>query len=263
MRIRTLEDAKTDQDAFIRTICEYPHDLRLRLVYADWLDENDDGTNGFAARAEFVRLNCEIAAALRPGMDIIDSPEFGRQEVLFSDHIMRWRMECAVNLLPHWAKRNHYTGDVCAIWRSGFVEEIRCPLDWWVGGDCECFTNEPDAGCDTCHGTGRTPANGPAVVSRHPVTKVVCSDFQQPTKSNPHLADLHGSPYWYWPYHRQLSDEIMTSDHITRVTSPQIPSREVRRFDYPEAAVEALNRALVDWARKNVGLTPIPWEVSR
>jgi hypothetical protein len=144
--------------------------------------------------------------------------------------------------------------------RNGFVQDIRCPLAWWVGGECPCFTNEPDAGCDACHGTGRTPASGPAVVSRHPVTRVEVTNLK-PTESNPHLADLHGSRYWYWPYHGQLPDEIMASDHITRVTSPQIPSREVRRFASPEAAVEALSRVLVDWARKRAGLTSIPWEV--
>ena len=30
----------TDGEAFIRAICDAPHDKELRLVYGDWLEEN-------------------------------------------------------------------------------------------------------------------------------------------------------------------------------------------------------------------------------
>jgi len=128
---------------------------------------------------------------------------------------------------------------------NGFVQEIRCPLSWWIGGECECFTNEPDAHCPTCHGTGRTPANGPAVVSRQPVTRVVVSD-----------ADLflmeRGGMFWW------RDGTIYDSRSGTTLPPDACPDGE-----YPtrEAAVEALSRALVDWARKEAGLTPTKWEV--
>src|SRR5262245_71652 len=42
--------------AFLEAIREAPEDDTPRLVYADWLDDHGD-----EARAEFVRLQCELA----------------------------------------------------------------------------------------------------------------------------------------------------------------------------------------------------------
>jgi uncharacterized protein (TIGR02996 family) len=46
----------SDRDALIRAVYAAPADDAPRLVYADWLDEHDD-----PARAEFIRLQCELA----------------------------------------------------------------------------------------------------------------------------------------------------------------------------------------------------------
>jgi uncharacterized protein (TIGR02996 family) len=46
----------TDEEALLRAVCEEPDDDGPRLVYADWLEEH-----GNAARAEFIRLQCELA----------------------------------------------------------------------------------------------------------------------------------------------------------------------------------------------------------
>jgi uncharacterized protein (TIGR02996 family) len=48
-----------DDEAFLRAIGAAPADDAPRLVYADWLEERGD-----AARAEFIRVQCELA---RPG----------------------------------------------------------------------------------------------------------------------------------------------------------------------------------------------------
>jgi uncharacterized protein (TIGR02996 family) len=50
-----------DDEAFLRAIGAAPEDDAPRLVYADWLDDRGD-----AARAEFIRVQCELA---RPGGD--------------------------------------------------------------------------------------------------------------------------------------------------------------------------------------------------
>ena len=44
----------SDGEALLRAICENPQEDTPRLVYADWLDENDQ-----PERAEFIRLQCE------------------------------------------------------------------------------------------------------------------------------------------------------------------------------------------------------------
>lgn len=44
---------------FLTRICANPADDASRLVYADWLDER--GQNGDAERAEFIRVQCQLA----------------------------------------------------------------------------------------------------------------------------------------------------------------------------------------------------------
>jgi len=46
----------TEREALLAAICEHPDDDTPRLVFADWLDEN-----GEPERAEFIRLQCEVA----------------------------------------------------------------------------------------------------------------------------------------------------------------------------------------------------------
>lgn len=46
-----------DDDAFLATILDNPDDDGPRLVYADWLEEN-----GQCERAEFIRVQCELAS---------------------------------------------------------------------------------------------------------------------------------------------------------------------------------------------------------
>ena len=49
----------TERDALLRAVCENPDDDTVRLAFADWLDENGDKAD--RARAEFVRVQCELA----------------------------------------------------------------------------------------------------------------------------------------------------------------------------------------------------------
>jgi uncharacterized protein (TIGR02996 family) len=52
----TYDDRMTDEQALLETIAANPQDDLPRLVYADWLEEHDR-----AIRAEFIRLECDIA----------------------------------------------------------------------------------------------------------------------------------------------------------------------------------------------------------
>lgn len=63
-----------EHEAFLRAIFDAPNDDTPRLVYADFLEEN-----GHAERAELIRVQCRLAAAVRPsGLDTFD--ELGRRE---------------------------------------------------------------------------------------------------------------------------------------------------------------------------------------
>jgi uncharacterized protein (TIGR02996 family) len=55
-----------EREALLRAVCEHPDEDTPRLVFADWLQENDD-----EARAEFIRVQCE-AARLAAGDERLD-----------------------------------------------------------------------------------------------------------------------------------------------------------------------------------------------
>jgi uncharacterized protein (TIGR02996 family) len=70
-------------EPFLRAICENPEDDTVRLVYADWLDENGDPD-----RAEFIRL--QVAQADKPRMYDAD---YFRAEALFRKNRDAWFAE--------------------------------------------------------------------------------------------------------------------------------------------------------------------------
>ncbi len=70
-------------EPFLKAICENPDDDTVRLVYADWLEENGD-----PERAEFIRL--QIAVPDRPREF---DPRYARVEELRKLHSGKWRAE--------------------------------------------------------------------------------------------------------------------------------------------------------------------------
>jgi len=54
----------SDRDALFAAICANPEEDTPRLMFADWLDEN-----GEPERAEFIRLQCELARLAEDGSD--------------------------------------------------------------------------------------------------------------------------------------------------------------------------------------------------
>lgn len=73
----------THEAAFLRTIAENPDDLVGRVVLADYLDERGDG-----ARAEFLRVQCELAT---PGVsDERRQTLRHRERALLEAHRREW-----------------------------------------------------------------------------------------------------------------------------------------------------------------------------
>src|SRR5690349_19170012 len=74
----------SDERALLAAIWEDPYDDSVRLVYADWLDEN-----GQPERAEFIRVQIELAR-----FDEWDEPPPAlklRQDELWKRWRTRWR----------------------------------------------------------------------------------------------------------------------------------------------------------------------------
>ena len=94
-------------DAFLSDIIENPDDDAPRLIYADWLDDQDD-----PERAEFIRLQCRLARLQG------DDPEqrilAARQTDLLALHEAAWRSS-----LPH-LEGVAWEGD----FKRGFIEDV-------------------------------------------------------------------------------------------------------------------------------------------
>src|SRR5437660_12770832 len=56
--------------AFLRDICEHADDDTPRLIYADWLEENDE-----PLQAEFIRLQCRLHTLTPDAPDYFDLQE--------------------------------------------------------------------------------------------------------------------------------------------------------------------------------------------
>jgi uncharacterized protein (TIGR02996 family) len=88
------------QAAFLKAICDNPEDDAVRLVYADWLDDQAQSLPGsseqaasMAARAEFIRL--QVAEAAKPQVPWQHRPLTAREEELFKkwNTLTGWRSE--------------------------------------------------------------------------------------------------------------------------------------------------------------------------
>lgn len=110
--------------SFLQAILETPDDDAPRLVFADWLDEH-----GEEARAEFIRVQCELAR--REDEDLRRTQGERRQRALLAKHGDRWREE-----LPAWARKG-------SVFRRGFVEEVTAKAPQFVKGARALFAQAP------------------------------------------------------------------------------------------------------------------------
>lgn len=76
----------TDRTAFLEAILSQPDEDLPRLIFADWLEEQGD-----AARAEFIRVQCDLARLPRRSPDWRALAE--REMDLLSVHGGHWRAE--------------------------------------------------------------------------------------------------------------------------------------------------------------------------
>jgi uncharacterized protein (TIGR02996 family) len=122
----------THDDAFLQAILEDPDDDTPRLVYADWLDEN-----GQHDRAEFIRLQCELArlegeedpsSAAQVRMAALQH----REAVLLGGHRKAWTQP-----LPEWAR-----GKAVGFAR-GFVVTVHAPAGLFLQHGAELFRVAP------------------------------------------------------------------------------------------------------------------------
>lgn len=99
-----------EDNPLFRAILEQPHDLTLRLVFADWLDEHGDPD-----RAEFIRVMCELWR-VHPGRQVsMTSERYGvllERERTLSQNYRRWDADI------------QHLGATSSRWVQGFIGHI-------------------------------------------------------------------------------------------------------------------------------------------
>ena len=101
----------SDAPAFFRAIEADPDDDTPRLVYADWLDEHARG-EADRARAEFVRVQCELAR-------VAESGEVPRELAAHERRLVaEQRSQCLTQLQP--------LGIQDVRFQRGFIDKVQC-----------------------------------------------------------------------------------------------------------------------------------------
>jgi uncharacterized protein (TIGR02996 family) len=263
----------TTAECLLAAVLDRPEDDAPRLAYADWLDEH-----GEPERGEFIRVQVELHPMLKdprvahvPGVSEMCGCRYcrlrnrehdlwnlraGDRFVVAGDAGAILGGRCHV-LLPtdSYASANDPHGLPSLIFRRGFVDELRCPLAAFLGGDCPACWGTGDLGtlggrigCNVCsdtwskRGTGRAP--GAAAVCRvEPVTKVVlvgCEPYE------------NSSGQWQWYDARRTNQTIHPQSDLPGELWDLLkqPARGVQK-DHPtrDDALDALSRACIRWAR--------------
>jgi uncharacterized protein (TIGR02996 family) len=132
----------TTADDLLLAIVTDPEDIGVRLVYADWLEEN-----GQVERSEFIRVQTDIdriCEGNRRGKPETDATSLS--SLISRESGLMWGVWNAGWMDP--VPRAWLSDSVI---NRGFVESISCTCSAWL-------------------------EHGPAIVRQHPVTKVVLTD---------------------------------------------------------------------------------------
>lgn len=259
--------------AFLADIIAKPDDDLPRLVFCDWLEGLGD--DGAAVRAEFIRVQVELAKTAgyvvsNTDQTVMACAQCGewegnshrngcqysslrrRERELFRRNYFDWALpvrgarQCAelaedgtVGSM-HWNSEFH----VEQVFRRGFVSEVRCRLADWCGGY---------RGRLVGHSDFAAPGIGPEVVRRHPVERVVLTDrecYESEYDKGFVWDNLHGG-YSNRPDNSGLAFMIQ-GDLFSFIRLPPIypddPSLAVIA-ETREDAKSALSAAAIKWAK--------------
>ena len=120
----------SQRTAFLTAIIANPDNDTARLVYADWLQEH-----GEEDRAEFIRVQCELAGAA--GRMLCSNPDNHGYCDCRSRLLSTRQCELLVSRGLGWLPRplmdmeSNSAGDAC-LWSRGFVSSVTCTAADWL-----------------------------------------------------------------------------------------------------------------------------------
>lgn len=188
----------THADAFLHDILAHPDDDAPRLIFADWLEEQGDANS--IARAEFIRIQCALAAGHLP-----------RQRQ--SELERRWQ-QILEEFGEEWSRPVRRLLRGCAFHR-GFIDEVWVRSDKFVGYANRLFRRAP---IQHLHLVPRLVSHTISSDSRFRMSTFVdCIHLQL-------LRSLHLS------YNRLDSNDVralVVSNNLTRLTSLDLSSNRI------------------------------------
>ena len=216
-----------NEDAgFLQAICEDPYEDAVRLIYADWLQEN-----GRQARGEFIQVQMDLkkqSSAFR-GNEACSCTfcKLRRRE----RELLQEGCEYQGGTLPRFG----WAGPTIAMrasfleweFRRGFVEQVACSCADWL-------------------------QHGVAIVQSQPVLEVRLTD-KRPS--------AHGTVYRWFDgiVYRENPDRL--PDQFWRLLGFNVPGQRLMFKTYANAstALADLSHAAVAWARQRAGLPALSW----
>ncbi len=215
----------------LAAILEEPQSDDLRLIAADWLEEN-----GELERGEFVRVQVELAKKERRHAEVLDHIDgeqaIGRinrdkanilkattdlqlyelrrreRELLEARNLDRWLLEVLPDL-AFWQR----TSSLIDCFRRGFLAEITCTLADWCGKECSTCQLPGRViffrCCDVCHGAGRIGIHGPALVRAAPLARVALTEWRGERCA---ACEGTGDQGIHWPEECEVCHGLYNSD---------------------------------------------------
>lgn len=205
----------TAATGFLTAICEDPHDVGLRLIYADWLEDN-----GEEARAEFIRVQCQLTKTIpSPDNTILiykDAPPPG-SPCTYGEALRRRERELLQAHGEEWFRLDFgYTGIgwpySWPVFRSGNSfsmrqaggAELDCPLQ-----HCKYrrgFVEKVETTCEMWL------KHGPMIVRAQPITEVKLSIIEvEHIDCEPGFAGWRSSRYELFDHYHTTRDEAVVA----------------------------------------------------
>jgi uncharacterized protein (TIGR02996 family) len=187
----TAAALRATEAAFVEDVCRHPGEDAPRLIVGDWLDEH-----GQAERAEFIRVQCELARHPRQVKWLAEMPAESwrggtdegrllwrleslrrRERELLQAHRREWLTEAAPPGVRYWQSATEHgwalpgpTGDggegltgASVEFRRGFVEEITLPGEAFLAHAAALFRAAPVRRVTL---SGREPSQYPGLSGR-------------------------------------------------------------------------------------------------
>jgi uncharacterized protein (TIGR02996 family) len=184
-------------EAFLRDIIEHADDDAPRLIYADWLQDH-----GQPERAEFIRLQCRLAAA-----GALDDPDrwalLAREQQLLREHGKGWARALR-RLVKRWR------------FRRGFVEWVALPARTFLSHGDELFRLSPVRDVRLLGEPVEVPRRNPNR-GRGPSLTLSLERLLPDVLESPHLARLRGLDLSNQLFELFVFDALIDSQHFPRL----------------------------------------------